>query len=137
MAFQTAILELKEDRENYLVAPNLWTELPNEIKPTILFTTISRQKVLALWPIRLPDESGRRNEWNQSALEAAQLAMRNWVRVVPNMGLGGYDVYEAAGNLSEPEWPDLSLQQIVEIAFKGRYIDNLEHPVLKRLAGVL
>lgn len=135
MIFQTAILELREDHENYLVAPSLWAELPNEIKPTVLFVTISRQKVLSLWPVRLPDDSGRRCEWHQSALEAAQLARKSWVRVSANLALGAYEIYQAAGNLSEPEWPDLTLQEILEIAFKGRYIDSLDHVVLQRLSG--
>jgi hypothetical protein len=71
---ETAVIELKEDRETYLIDPELWHELPGEIVPKVLFTTINRQGVLSLWPIRLPREDGRHDEWNRSALEAADLA---------------------------------------------------------------
>ena len=43
----TGIIELKEDREVYLVTPNMAQELPGEFTPATLFTTINRQGVLA------------------------------------------------------------------------------------------
>ena len=43
---QTAVLEVKEDRDTYLVAQPLWAELPGEIVPKVLFTTINRQGVV-------------------------------------------------------------------------------------------
>jgi hypothetical protein len=100
-----------------------------------LFTTINRQKVVSLWPIRLPGEDGRIDEWNGSAMDAATLGQKQWVRVSANMSLGAYDVYEATGEIPEPEWPELDLGQILEIAFKGRFIKDSDHPALKRLRG--
>jgi hypothetical protein len=132
---ETAVLELKEERETYLVSPGLWSELPGEIVPKVLFTTINRQGVLTLWPIRLPGEDGRHDEWSRSALETAHLAMSRWIRVVPNMSLGAYEVYEAVANLPEPEWPDVSFQELLRIAFRDHYFDRLDHPVARRLRG--
>jgi hypothetical protein len=132
---ETAVLEFKEERETYLVAPELWDELPGELTPKALFTTINRQKVVSLWPIKLPEEDGRINSWSESAMDAATLGQKQWVRVSANMGLGAYDVYEATGEIPEPEWPELDLGQILEIAFKGRFIKDSNHPALKRLRG--
>src|SRR5262249_4916585 len=75
-ALQTAVVELKEDRETYLVAPALWPELAGEstFSPRALFTAMSRQGVLFIWPIRLPGHDGKVDAWSQSALEAAQMA---------------------------------------------------------------
>jgi hypothetical protein len=134
---ETAVLELKDERESYLVDPGLWAELPGEIVPKVLFTTINRQGVLMLWPVRLPGEDGRHDEWNRSALEAAEMAQSRWVRVAANMSLGAYEVFEATGALPDPTWPDLSLHEILKIAFKGRYIAELDHPVIRRLRGEL
>jgi hypothetical protein len=134
-SIETAVLEFKEERETFLVAPELWDELPGELTPKALFTTINRQKVVSLWPIRLPGEDGRIDEWNESAMEAATLAQKQWVRVSANMSLGAYDVYQATGEIPEPEWPELDLGQILEIAFKGRFIKDSDHPALKRLRG--
>ena len=131
----TAVIELKEDRETYLVAPDMWNELPGEVVPKIFLTGMTRQGVLFLWPIRLPGPDGRHDDWNRSALEAAELAKTKWVKVISNMSLGGYEVFEATGELPDPEWPDLSFEEIVKIAFKDRYIERMDHPVIRRLNG--
>jgi len=34
---QTAVLELREERETYLLNRDLWSELPGEITPKVLF----------------------------------------------------------------------------------------------------
>lgn len=134
---ETAVLELKEERETYLVTPELWPELPSELTPKVLFTTINRQGVLTLWPVRMPGADGRLDQWNDSALEAANLAKDHWVRVVANMSLGAYEVSVASGNLPDPEWPDHSFRKVLEIAFKGKYITDLDHPAIRGLRGEL
>jgi len=132
---ETAVLEIKEEQETFLVAQELWDELPGELTPKVLFTTINRQQVTSLWPIRLPGDDGRIDTWNGSAMEAATFAQKQWVRICSNKSLGAYDVFQATGEIPEPEWPDLNLGQILEIAFKGRYIKEFDHPALKRLRG--
>ena len=93
----TAVIELKEDRETYLVAPSLWSDLATEatFSPRALFTAVNRQGVVFVWPIRLPGPDGRGDEWNRTALEAAGMATKNWVRVTANMSLGAYEVFQA------------------------------------------
>jgi hypothetical protein len=130
-----AVIELKEERETYLIDPSIMDEVSLEVVPKILITTINRQGVLSLWPIRLPGSDGRIDIWNNSAIEAAQLAKDNWVRVSANMSLGAYDVFKATGNLPEPEWPKMPFTEILEVAFKNQYIDDINHPVLQRLRG--
>ncbi len=52
------------------------------------------------------------------------------------MSLGAYRIFEATGELPEPEWPVENMRDLLEIAFKGgRLIDSIDHPVLKRLRG--
>jgi hypothetical protein len=133
----TAVIELKEDRETYLVAPALWPDLAAEatFSPRALFTAVNRQGVLFIWPVRLPGPDGRVDDWSRTALESAQLAMRGWTRVVANMALGSYEAYQATGQLPEPEWPDLAFRQLLRIAFKDRFINALDHPKLRQLRG--
>ena len=134
---QTCVVELKEDSETYLVDADLWPELAAEttFSPRALVTSINRQGVLFLWPIRLPGADGRHDEWSRSAMEAATHAAGKWVRVVANMSLGAYELHEAAGQWATPDWPCIPFQQIVKIAFKDRFIASLDHPILKRLRG--
>jgi hypothetical protein len=135
MRLETAVLELKEDRETYLVDRELWQELRKEIVPKVLYTTINRLGVVTLWPIRLPRTDGRLDKWSRSALDAAQIATTAWVRLRANQSLGAYQVHKATGSLSGPEWPALPFQQILSIAFKDRFIQDFNHPALRRLRG--
>lgn len=132
----TGLLELKEEREMYLVAPALWGDLATE--PTfakrLLITAINRQGVLFLWPLVLPDPSGRSNRWHESALDAANRAKGHWLRMAANMSLSAYDV-SIANVTTEPDWPDYSLRDLLEVAFRGRLIDDINHPVLRQLRG--
>jgi hypothetical protein len=96
---------------------------------------VNRQGVLFLWPIRLPGPDGKRDEWSRTALEAADLARRGWVRVTANLGLGAYDVFTATGTLPDPDWPALSFRELLRVAFRERFIDSPDHPVLRRLRG--
>ena len=134
---QTGVVELKEDRETYLVDPDLWPILATEstFGPRMLVTAISRQSVLFLWPIRLPDSNGKIDEWSRSALEAATRAAGKWCRIQANMALGAYDCLETVADLPAPEWPDVTFQELLRVAFKDRYISALDHPVITRLQG--
>ena len=131
----TAILQLKEENEDYLVAPKIRHELFGEVVPVTLYTTINRQGVVSLWPCRIPDETGQSNAWWDSAFQAAEMAREKWVRITSDKSLGAYRIYVAGGQLPEPEWPKESLGELLKIAFKNRYIDSIDHPVLKRLRG--
>jgi hypothetical protein len=132
---ETAVIEVKDENETYLVAPHLWSGLPTELSPKILLTAINRQGVLFIWPVRLPGTDGKSNPWNDSALHAAKTAMKRWIRLASNRSLGAYEIYEAAGDLADPVWPDVSFQKIMDIAFKDHYIDSVDDPVIKRLLG--
>jgi hypothetical protein len=136
-ALQTAVIELKEDRETYLIAPQLWPALATEttFSPRALFTAINRQGVLFLWPVRLPGSDGKLDAWSQSALQAAKMAKEGWVRVAANMALGAYDVFLASAELADPDWPDTSFRDLLSVAFKDRMISDLDHPVLRKLRG--
>ncbi len=132
---ETALIEIKVDREMYLVDPAVWPLFPNECKPRTIYTTIDRRNVVTLWPVRLPDEKGRLDDYNRSAHEGAQLAMEKWVRISANQALGAYDIDVAAGAFPEPVWPSVTFTDLLKIAFKGRLIEDLDHPVLRRLRG--
>jgi hypothetical protein len=128
-------IDLKEERELYIITRDMQAELATECVPATLFTAINRQGVVFFWPVRLPGPDGKLNEWWRSAAEAATLAMRQWVRVKANMSLGAYEIFTAAGVMQEPVWPIAPLGELLKIAFRDRIIDSPDHPVVKRLRG--
>jgi hypothetical protein len=130
-----AIIELKDDREVYLVHPAIVPEIPGEHVAASIVTTITRQGTVALWPLKLPTPDGRRNDWHRSALEAAETAMSRWVRVRANLQLGAYDIFASEAVIADPVWPDVPFPELIKIAFRDRLIDSVDHPVLKSLRG--
>jgi hypothetical protein len=120
------VIELKDLREIYLVDPELWQQLDGEstFVPKLLVPVITCQQALHIWPIRLPGPDGRIDEWNTSALEAARIAVDKWVRLSPNMALGAYDVRIGPDPQPEAVWPDYSFDQLINIAFRDKYISG-------------
>src|SRR5262245_60659154 len=130
-----AFLKIDEDRETFVVDLRKVPELEGECFVATLFTTITRTGSLFLWPVRVPAADGKANGWNLSAAEAANTAMRQWVRIKSNMSNKAYDVFVPTNkNIPDPEWPALEFQELLNIALKGQPpIVSLDHPAAQRL----
>ena len=118
----------------YLVEPELQAEVEQLAKAYRLVLAIDRQGDPFFWPIALPDESRPLN-WHLSAREAANNAELEWTRMQANMALGAYEIFAAEQHLSDPVWPELSMNELLEIAFKNKIIDRPDHLVLLQLRG--
>ena len=129
-------IDLKDDREHYLVRPEIAPELVGETVMKTIYTGINRQGVVFLWPVTIPPPDGKTNEWWRSSREAAEIAITRWVRIRADLSLGAYQIYEAEGKIPDPDWPDLSYQELLRIAFRDRMIDRVDHPVIHRLRGL-
>src|SRR5262249_49790686 len=97
------LIELRDDREEYIVTADLLPQLTGEFATDTPDTTINRQGTVFFWPVRLPPSDGKDNNWWRWAPEAAALATRDWVRIKPNMNLGAYEIFTAESAMSEPE----------------------------------
>ncbi len=135
MTFPAMILENKESREAYVVVPEVAQEVSELVRPVMLHAAIDRQNNVSLIPVPLPGEDGTRNPWHESLAQAVEHAKLKWIRITANMHAGGYDVYEAEGELTEPEWPAHDIDALVQVAFRGKIITSLDHPVVQSLLG--
>jgi hypothetical protein len=90
-----------------------------------------------LWPVPLPAADGRRNAWHDTARIGAELATRRWIRLAADMSAGHYATFEGSASIPDPEWPDLTFQQLCVIAFRDRFVASLDHPLVKRLHGLI
>lgn len=133
---EAALLEAEEDRESYLVVAALQKTLIQEVQPVDLVTTINRSGEIFLWPVKRSKGSKRDNAWITSAQQGALVAQKFWVRVSGNRELAAYDVMRAAAHYPEPEWPgDWTFADLLKLAFKDHVIQDMWHPVLRRLRG--
>jgi hypothetical protein len=131
-----AFIRVKSDNEYYLVLPNVFPHLPDaEYKNMALYTMLTRAGALHLWPVPVRDADGKINDWHQCAHEAAERCMTAWHRIIPDSKVGGYELKPAVFPIPEPAWPDLSLGEVLRIAFQRFLIDTLDHPLLKKLSG--
>jgi hypothetical protein len=129
--------ESEMDRTVYWVAPDLRAALIDHLRKVRLFTCIDKRSNVYLWPAKLPTADGSMSarSWYQSALRAAEEAKKLWVKVMGNKSLGAYDIAVARGDLGDPQWPDHTFQELIELAFRDKVIDTLEHPVIREING--
>lgn len=124
-----------EDDKKFIVLPEIAELIPELVKFERLCLAISRQDVVFFWPIKLPDIDGRIDTWNESAILIAEQAKKEWVRVISNRPLSAYEPGTLAIELPEPVWPEEPLKALLRIAFRGRLIESIDHPLIKRLRG--
>jgi hypothetical protein len=136
----TIYVDRDEQDEAYFVAPAMRGVLAEDLKPVLLQLTVNRKGVAFIWPLTLPsDDNPLGRSWHESARKAAEIAKTDWIRIISDKGLAGYRVRKAEGDLSGPQWPDKdkSFGDLLTIAFANRIIMSEDHPVVRRLRGLV
>jgi hypothetical protein len=129
-----AILNFEEDRETYLITPQMNIFLDSQAKMKRLYYCMTKGGTLLLWPVSV---GGGQNIWTDSAHQIAAEAQKHWIQLVSNTEMGGYTGNVPEKNWPDPEWPDLELSDVLEKAFRGRFIDREDHEVIQKLRGAV
>lgn len=136
MVFRIFIYEDKDEGTTYALDPKVAAAFPDIARPVELYRAIDRHGNQRLIPVPLPGDTGQRNPWHESLLQAVLASKTKWVRVAANRSAGAYGVAVAKGDLAAPIWPDDTIEELVRIAFHGRQIKDLDHPVIKAIQGL-
>jgi hypothetical protein len=132
------VLDDKANRRTYVVEPMIVPEVADDLIPKLLVAYATRQGTACLWPIRMPDEEGRIDTYNESALVIVEQYAGQWIRVMSNQSDRCYDVLETPKlDLPTPKWPEGGFPWMFDTAFKNRVIRDLNHPLLQTLRGGL
>ena len=79
------------------------------------------------------------NPWNQSALEACELAKTRWTQALSRKseGVDAYLIKHAQNEdaFPPPKWPSRTLAELIEVTFRAANIEHDRHPGLLRLIG--
>jgi hypothetical protein len=133
-----ALLEDKSNRRSYLVAPEIVPDVTEDLTAKLLIAYVTRTGNPGLWGVRLPDEGGRIDTFNESALAIIASHTNQWIRILCDQADKSYSVLEAGPvELPAPRWPEGGFQWMFDTAFKNRVIRSTEHPLLQALRGAV
>jgi len=131
------LVEYKPYQEFSLVLPEVAKNAGEntEIAEYRLYLTVNEFGHYSVWPVHVGKGS-----WHESRRLAVKDATGIWIRMKANIAKEEFFTLEApddiASKLGKPIWPpDLTFREIVSIAFAGRVIDDVNHPLLKKLRG--
>ena len=131
-----AFLDLQDGGRLYLVVPEIAAQLTDDVKLVKLAPGLTRQDKLFLWPCPLIPSGETPNPWHTSHNDAFNAAKNGWIRMKSNRACGFYDIIEPEKIMPEPDWPDMSFADMLQIAFNDDHIvDRDDHPALRRLKG--
>jgi hypothetical protein len=121
------------ERKPYLFSAEMAAMVPAQVKTVTLAPYVDKQLNLCLWPLK-HNSIDRPNDYNSTALHCAHMALEEWGHIV-NAG-SHYAWIPGIGNWPDPEWPDLTLEEIIDKAFPGdRYIESVTHDFMQELLG--
>jgi hypothetical protein len=112
----------------YLIHPRLSRVFSGLGKPHLLLTCVTTFGSMFLWPIRLVEGFG--DSWCKSKLRIAAMAESQWVRVPGSQG-NGYTAVVSRKDHGEPKWQGANLDELLTIAFDGRVVEDLTHPLCR------
>jgi hypothetical protein len=123
--------------DTYILDPAVADQLGRRAKPALIRVCYCRPSILRLGAVKVPlAERGRPNTFTETAWEACAVLERQWGRIDMNESGTGYDVILSETPWPDPEWRDDSLASLVAKAFKGAFVDSMEHDIIKALRGV-
>ena len=135
--FRLNCIKRKADKTYFVVERKALPYCKEWVKPFKFFIGVTASNAIFLLdvPEDTEDDKGFGRSWHESAQQTVIAGREGWIRVVSNRSAGGYDVKYPEGNIGEPTWPDVTLEEILNIAFRDRIIKDGEHKLIKDLRG--
>ncbi len=130
-----AILDKQAMGRVYVVSPELLPEVkrefPKHLRAVDLFVAQTLFGASLVWPV--PPADGRGGKWNSSHRTGCHSGKSRWT----NMAAGNnqYDI-ATVDDPKEVDWDAMPpFKTILREALAERFIDSLDHPLLKKLRG--
>jgi hypothetical protein len=117
--------------------PLRWMFREKALTPVVLRLAVTSLDSPYLWPVKQA-RKGQRDAYHRSLDQVVESAETTWTMVEWNNTTRAYDFYPAPDDLGDPRFPsDLTMLQLLELAFNGRAIDRRDHPVILEHQGKL
>jgi hypothetical protein len=99
------------------------------VKPCTVYGGVYCEGVGNLvWVVRDAED-----DWAISEQDAVITGMSEWTRIVA--GANSFRTITCAGKTTAPKFPSQPMGELLQAAFKNKFIDTLDHPVLVALRG--
>lgn len=90
-----------------------------------------------LWVILRPAGNANQQHYD-NAISARDLARSTWIRFYWDANQESHiTVTPKHSTAADPKWPDATLDAWIDKAFRGKFIDNLDHPLFRKIRGEL
>jgi hypothetical protein len=130
------IFAMKQDGKRddlYMVDTKAVPELAPEVEPRLLVPLITRAGSLYIWALRIGTPEKEADLAATSSFSAMKKAKSSWIRL---RWIGReYKCSEPKNKLPEPEWPETTFEEMLNLAFADKVIDKPDHAVVKALNG--
>lgn|GEM_PF-4737912 len=135
-SYQKTLRLLKWERFNeyYFVNKSLHVKLHIDIHEYLLVTCVNRSDTVFLWPVRLTDKNGGKDPWALKYMQVLLASQGQWVRKTNNKNDNGDTIHIAKYN-DKPRWPDITFEELLELAIQDFIINDINHPAAKDLLG--
>jgi hypothetical protein len=121
------------DGKYYLVPPtnpDVYGTMEPVGKLAFIFVNINRSEELFLAAVGTTD-----NSWHVSARQIHEEARTKWVRMASAKARGEY-ISTSSSYTDNPAFPDVGMGDLLRRAFNGAVIDDIDHPLCKKIRGV-
>lgn len=133
--FPCLAVENKELGETYIVTPNMQAYLGTHAVPKVLRLSVDTTGLPKIIAQPIIDKSGRPNTWQTSLIHGIKNAEENWVRLEANMGAAQYNIIISKDDLGDPQWPEQTMDEIVQEVFNNNIISDENHPYIRQIQG--
>jgi hypothetical protein len=120
------------DGQVFLVAPGMWDLLARHTVSATLFFLMTEQGAPLVAPIPFPEVGEKEHTAHSSFRIIAAIAEKEWCFAIYKKATQSYEKGDST-DFGEPVWPDLTLGQVLEKAFRDLYINETTHPLVKSL----
>ena len=131
-------IKYKSENEVYIIKKSVYRALKIPESCFLiqqLYVCLTRQNTPFVCCVPLEDSQGKMNPWHRSGHTTMEIAKDFWIRRQAEKSNSGYTYAKAKpGVCNDPKWPNMTLDEIITMAFqKDYYINTLDHPILKKL----
>jgi hypothetical protein len=133
--FPCLAVEDKDGGESYVVAPHIQPHLGKNVVQKIVRLSVDSTGLPKLIFQPMADQSGRQIPWHTTLNRAISLAEEKWVRVEADMDLGQYSTTISQDDLGEPQWPEQTMDELIQEVFGNNIIDSEDHPYIRQIQG--